>query len=193
MKHRLSSIAYPQYNGWVELTIKTAKRIVNGDTGPHSFITNPLQATPQMDIGSIKLYEILHHGNVKMVEMYNRYTHNLCPFQAGDTLAIQSPLNHQWNTTRKIITVLPDRQYQIRADGSGRLILRNYHFLTKCKIKASPTPIPSGIPKPITSIINVPLLHPDPLTSSGNDTCTAIELPKESMYTLTRLQSSKIP
>ena len=37
--------------------------------------------------------EILHHCNVNIVERYNRYTHNLSPLQAGDTVAIQSPHN----------------------------------------------------------------------------------------------------
>ena len=37
--------------------------------------------------------EILLHHNAKIVERYNKYTHNFPPLQAGDTIAIQSPLN----------------------------------------------------------------------------------------------------
>ena len=48
--------------------------------------------------------EILHHQNLKTVERYDKYTHKLPLLQAGDTIAIQSPLNHRWNTTEKIIT-----------------------------------------------------------------------------------------
>ena len=149
--------------------LKTTKRIVNGNTGPHSSLDDDNVAwaillyrnTPIQSIGlspaqlllhhrlqdSIPaqpiLYkphsewveaaqcrkEILHHHNAKRVERYNKYTHNLLPLQAGDTVAIQSPLNHRWNTTGKMITALPDRQYQIRVDGSGRTTLRNSRFL----------------------------------------------------------------
>ena len=86
-----------------------------------------------------------------MVERCNKYIHNLPPLQAGDTVAIQSPLNHWCNTPGKIITVPPDCQYRIRVDGLGRIILRNHRFLRKCKIKIVLTPIPSATPVPITS------------------------------------------
>ena len=78
----------------------------------------------------------------------------------------------------KINTVLPDHQYQIRVDGSGRITFRSYHFLKKCKIKAAPTPIPSTTPVPITSTCHALLLHPNHPISSSNDTCTAIKPPK---------------
>ena len=32
-------------------------------------------------------------NNYTPYKMYNIYTHNLCPLQAGDTVAIQNPLN----------------------------------------------------------------------------------------------------
>ena len=90
-----------------------------------------------------------------------KYTHNLSPLQAGDIIAIQSLLIHRWNITGKTITVLPDRQYRIRVDGSRRIRLRNCRFLRKWEIKAAPTPIPSATPVPITSTSNAPLLHPN--------------------------------
>ena len=78
--------------------------------------------------------EILHKRNAKLIERYNRHTHNLCPLQAGDTVTIQNPLNRRWNTTGKIISALPERQYKMRVDGSGRITLRNHRFLKKCKL-----------------------------------------------------------
>ena len=55
----------------------------------------------------------------------------------------------------------------------GRITLR------KCKFKTAPKPIPSATPAVITPTINTPLLYPDPLTSSSNDT------PKQTTHTLT--------
>ena len=77
------------------------------------------------------------------MKRYYRYTYNLHPLQNGDIVAIQNQVNHQWNVTGKIITDLPDRQYQIRVDGSGRI--RNHHFLRKVKFQTMPTPIPSAL------------------------------------------------
>ena len=149
-KHWLSSVTYPQINSWVEIMVKTAKRIVSGNPGPLRFIGQrqclpgypanietpqskywPITSTTSYSTANSAtsmpllpiLYnqhlkwvvvaqwreEILHHHNVKMVEKYNRYIHNFCPLRAGDTVAIQSRLNCQCNTTGKIIIVLPDR------------------------------------------------------------------------------------
>ena len=126
--------------------------------------------------------------------MYNKYTHNLLPLQSGDTIAIQSPLNHRWNTMGKIITALPDRQYWTRIDGSGRITLRNRHFLRKCELKPATTQIPSATQRTITPSSNASLLHPNPPTSPGNGTCTAIDPPpKQTTYTSPHLQSLRIP
>ena len=106
--------------------------------------------------------EMLHHRNAKIVERYNKYTqytHNLPPLQDGDTVAIQSPINHRWNTTGKIISSLPDRQYRIRVNGSGRITLRNRRFLRKCELKPAPTPIPSATLEPTIPSSNTTFLH----------------------------------
>ena len=63
--------------------------------------------TPNVVVAAQNRKEILHHRNEK-IERYNKYIHNLPPLQADDTVAIQSPLNHKWNTTGKILIVLPD-------------------------------------------------------------------------------------
>ena len=118
--------------------------------------------------------EILHRHNAKMVEGYNKYTHNLSPLQPGDTVAIQIPTITVGTLREKIITVLRHCQYWIRVDESGRITLRNHRFLWKCKTKAAPTPIPVSI----TSTSNTPLLHPDHPISSANEIHTAIEPPQ---------------
>ena len=40
VKHRLSSAAYPQSNGWAELAVKSAKRIISGNTGAQGSLDN---------------------------------------------------------------------------------------------------------------------------------------------------------
>ena len=137
--------------------------------------------------------EILHNRNAKIVERYNKYTHNLSPLKAGDIIAIESPLNHRWNTSGKIISPQPDRQYGIRVDGSGRIIFWNHRFLRKCELKPASTPIPSPTLEPITPSSNTSLLHPYPPASPGNGTRTAIDPPKQTTYTSPRLQSLRIP
>ena len=143
----------------------------------HSFTANPLQPHPEWIVVALHCKEVLPDHNVKMVERYNRYTHKLCPFWAGYTVATQSPFNRWWNTTRKII-VLPDHQYWIRVDGSGRITLRNHCCLRKCEIKTTLILLPSAMLVPIISTSNAPLLHPDPQNLLVM-TRAAIEAPKK--------------
>ena len=131
--------------GQAEIAVKTAKRIVNGNTGPQGSLNNDnvAQAILQNRNTSIKsislslawlllhrrlwdsipsqpiLYkshpewvaaaqrceEILHYRNAKIVEKYNKYTHNHPPLQAGDTVAIQNPLK---DGTRREKSSQPD-------------------------------------------------------------------------------------
>ena len=128
--------------------------------------------------------------NAKLVERYNRHTHNLCPLQAGDTVTIQNPLNRWWNTTGKIISALPERQYKIRVDGSGRITLRNRRFLKKCKLKPTPTLIPSATLGPTIPSTNATVTHP-PL-SPCNSTYTATRPQQQTTYISPRLRSSRI-
>lgn len=230
VRYRLSSVAYPQSNGRAELAVKTAKRIVKGNTGPHGSLDNDSVArailqyriTPIQSIGlspaqlllhrqlrdSIPsqpiLYkphpewvsaaqhreEMLYHRNAKIVERYNKYTHNLPPLQAGDTVAIQNPVNRRWNKTGKIISSLPDRQYRIRVNGSRRITLRNRRFLRKCELKPTPTPIPSAalgptIPSSDTTFLHLPL-------SPCNSTYTATKPQQQTTHISPRFRS-RIP
>ena len=202
VRHRLSSVAYPQSNWQAEFEVKIAKRIVNENTGPRGSLDKsnvarvilqyrnipiqviglspsqlllhcwlhdsiPSQPTlykphPEWVAAAQHRDKLLHHRNSKIVERYNRHTHNLSSLQTDNTVAIQSPLNHQWNMTGKVITALPNHLYWIRVDGLERITLRNCHFLRKCKYKTAPKLIPSVTPAAITSTINTALLHLDP-------------------------------
>ena len=128
VKHRLSSVVYPQCNGLAELVVKTAKRVVNGNTSPQGSLdndnvaqailqywNNPIQSIGQSPVQLLLHHQhhdsipsqpifykphpewvvvvqchkkIFHYRNAKIVESYNKYTHNLPPLQTGDTVAI---------------------------------------------------------------------------------------------------------
>ena len=227
----IASVAYPQSNGRAELAVKTAKRIVNGNTDTQGSLDNDKAArailqyrnTPIQGIGLSPAQLLLHRRlrdsipsqpflykphpewiaaaqrrelilqkrNAKLVERYNRHTHNLCPLQAGDTVTIQNPLNRRWNTTGKIISALPERQYKIRVDGSGRITLRNRRFLKKCNLKPTPTPIPSATLGPRIPSTNATVTHP-PL-SPCDSTCTATRPQQQTTHISPRLRASRIP
>ena len=177
VKHRVSSVAYPQSNGRAELAVKAAKRIIYGNTGPHGSINNDKAAravlqyrnTPIQGIGlspaqlllhrrlkdSIpaqpSLYkphpewikaaeqreEMLAQRNQKLSERYNISAHSLPHLSEGDRVAIQNQTNKLWSTTGKIVECLPNRQYKIRVDGSGRVTLRNRRFLRTFKLDST--------------------------------------------------------
>ena len=68
VKHRLSSVAYPQTNGREELAVKTAKRIVKGNAGLQGSLDNDnvaqaifqCQNTPIQSIGLSPAQLLLH-------------------------------------------------------------------------------------------------------------------------------------
>ena len=140
VKHRVSSVAYSESNGQVELAVKTTKRIVKGNTGPQGSLDNDNVArpillyrnTPIQSIGLLPaqlllhcwlcdsipsqpiLYkpypggvvaaqrheEILHHCNARIVERYNKYTHNLL-LQKNHHSPTWSPIPNQGWWIRK--------------------------------------------------------------------------------------------
>ena len=47
----------------------------------------------------------------------------------------------------QVIETLPNYQYRVMVDGSGRITLRNHQFLRKFEIPTIPLPIPSAVHK----------------------------------------------
>ena len=85
----------------------------------------------------------LSHPNTRLIERYNRITHNLCPLQKEQIVAIEWPTTCQWDTTGQVIETLPKHQYFVRVDGSSRITLQNCQFLKKLETTTIPFPIPS--------------------------------------------------
>ena len=73
--------------------------------------------------------------DILLKEKYNAGAHPLLPLQPQDSVLIQC--QGKWNRSGKIVEALPNRQYRIRMDGSGRVTLRNRRFLKKLEMKAS--------------------------------------------------------
>ncbi len=70
----------------------------------------------------------------KTVERYDRDKRPLSPLSVGDCVSIQNrsgthPL--RWDRTGKIVERLEHRQYLVKADGSGRVLLRTRAHLRK--------------------------------------------------------------
>ena len=107
--------------------------------------TDTLQATPRMRCCSSETSITLSQRNTRLVVRYNHTVHSLRPLQSGDAVLLQRN-GRQWDTTGRVVEALPNRQYQIRVDGSGRITLRNRRFLRKLERPTSPKPIPSVIP-----------------------------------------------
>ena len=69
VRHRLSSVVYPQSSGWADLAVKTAKRIVKGNIGPQGSLDNDNVArailqyrnTPIQSISLLPAQLLLHH------------------------------------------------------------------------------------------------------------------------------------
>ena len=74
---------------------------------------------------------LLAERNAKLTVEYNRTAHELPILQVGDYVAIQNQVTKRWDISGLVVEVLPNRQYRIRVDGSGRVTLRNRRFMKK--------------------------------------------------------------
>ena len=99
--------------------------------------------------------DLLSKRNEKLTLSYNKGTRPLTPLHAKERVALQNHVTKRWTRTGSIVEVLPDRQYRVRMDGSGRVTLRNRRFLKKVDKPApenliipSPAIVPSQVPTP---------------------------------------------
>lgn len=85
--------------------------------------------------------KLLASRNSKIAENYNRTAHTLPGLSVSDYVAIQNQNTKRWERSGRVVEVMPNRQYRIKVDGSGRVTLRNRIFLRKI-----PSPHPQVIP-----------------------------------------------
>ena len=203
VRHRLSSVKYPQSNGRAELAVKAGKRLIHDNTNPNGSLDNDKAArallqhrnTPIQELGLSPAQILLHRQlrdsiparpmhyrlhkdwiisaeererafakrNQGIKNSYNEHSLPLSPLNIQTAVQIQD--KGRWKKTGRVTEVLPNRQYRIRMDGSGRVTLRNRRFLkplTHPQQKIQPFPTPSApipneaISPDVTSQQNIP-------------------------------------
>ena len=94
-----------------------------------SIPANPKLLRPHRDwlISAEERENALAQRNKYIEDRYNAHAHDLEPLQVQTNVRIQE--NKRWLKTGQIIEVLPNRQYLIKMDGSGRITRRNRRFI----------------------------------------------------------------
>ena len=72
----------------------------------------------------------------KLAEKYNASAHSLQPLSVGDHVLmynLRTGKKGKWDSAGVIVEALPFRQYRIKVNVSGRVVLRNRRFLRKTK------------------------------------------------------------
>ena len=75
--------------------------------------------------------QLLAQRNRKLISEYNSKAHTLTPLGVGDLVIVQNLVTKKWDRIGYVVERLPNRQYNIRMQGSGRVSLRNRRFLKK--------------------------------------------------------------
>ena len=163
VRYRLSSVAYSQSNGQAELTIKSAKRIISGNTAQGGSLDNDLTARAILQYRNMPIQNIvlspaqllLHHRLCDFVPsqptLYKPHvnwiataqnrkmefisleclsyrviqqnsTHPMPPSKetnSCNSMTNNLPMGHK----RSSIETLPNHQYRVRVNGSGRITL----------------------------------------------------------------------
>ena len=65
--------------------------------------------------------------NLQLESNYNQRARNLAPLGVGSNVRVQN--KGKWDRTGLIVEALPNRQYRVKLNGSGRITLRNRRFL----------------------------------------------------------------
>ena len=104
--------------------------------------------------------EALAERNDNIATRYNITAHNLSPLCPGTHVSIQDGKRKcykRWNKTGIIVESLPNRQYHVKLDGSGRITLRNRRFLKPTSVTAA---LPIVSPSPIINHTISPTTNP---------------------------------
>ena len=102
--------------------------------------TNPKLYKPHKDwvISSKEREDAFLQRNSKIAESYNKSAHCLPVIPLGSHVAIHGPNNkfRRWVKTGVVVDILPNRQYCVKVQGSGRITTRNRRFLKTIPAKS---------------------------------------------------------
>ena len=155
VKHRIYSVSFPQSNGRAEVAVKTAKRLLQSNTGP----------TGSLDHDRF-LRAILQLRNTPDPDC------NHSPAQKG-------PNPTKWDRSGVVMESPGHDQYRVKVDGSGRLTLRNRRFL-RSYTPATPSITPRQQTEADTSDSGAREWQTFPPTATAPD-CLQEEEPQETI------------
>ena len=106
---------------------------------------------------------VFANRNRQLCDTYNRTAHPLKPLTIGTGVYVQNPSTRKWDRSGRIIQALPNRQYKVVMDGSGRVTLRNRRFIRPNPLHAKQqTHFPAITPGPLQdpNTVDHPLSQP---------------------------------
>ena len=87
--------------------------------------------------------DALRKRHIKMHEYWSEHTRRLPALAVGDYVRVQNQTGqhpNKWDRTGTVVEVKQHDQYQVKVDGSGRVMLRNRRFLRKFTPLTTPEP-----------------------------------------------------
>ena len=111
--------------------------------------------------------EAFEERNRKTAERYDKFTRNLKPLGIGTTVLIQEDYNNKkrWDKTGVVVKRC-GRKYDVRMNGSGRIISRNRRFLRGSHHAANDFAFDAAI---TPQDVNTNLVNTLPITDSAHD------------------------
>ena len=153
---RLPSVAYPQSNSRAELGVKTAKRIINDNTSHQGGIIlcdhiprNEKRYHLHQEwllLTATKYEKALPEKHKDVLNQYNQSSKELSEIPVGFSVLIHEPKNkgiHQWIKSGIVLNVLPNWQYRIKCNHSGKITLKKRWFTKPIEQQ---TPLPTISP-----------------------------------------------
>ena len=164
VRHRVSSAYNPHSNQLAEGAVKSAKRMLEDNTGAQGNLKTDkfLPHQPGKLKTSSRWHKVLKMREVIMARRHitrgqelNKHTRELAPLKVGEVVSIQnqqrnSPL--KWDHTGTVVEIGNFDKYTVKVDGSRRLADRSRRFLRpiRCykRTISPPEPAPADPTEP---------------------------------------------